>query len=114
MTVTVTDDDGAVTSDSLTVLVSNAAPVVQAGNNQTVDEGETVDIVTSFTDAGSSDTHTAIINWGDGSPAVAIDPIAGSITGSHAYADDGDYTVTVTVTDDDGAVTSDHAGRIGQ
>ena len=31
VTLTVTDDDGASTSDTLTVTVNNAAPVVEAG-----------------------------------------------------------------------------------
>ena len=32
-------------------------------------------------------------------------PTAGSFDGSHIYADNGDYTVTVTLIDDDGGVT---------
>ncbi len=45
----------------------------------------------------------AIIDWGDGTvePGI-VDQAAGSVTGSHAYADDGVYIVRVTVTDDDG------------
>jgi hypothetical protein len=61
----------------------------------------------------TTDTHTATIDWGDGTPlvpgTVTQSPTgAGSnVTGSHVYADNGTYTVTVTVTDDDGDSSSD-------
>ncbi len=65
----------------------------------------------------TSETFTYSINWGDGtaanmgaatidSPARSARPPPGSFDGSHIYADNGVYTVTVTVTDDDGGVTS--------
>lgn len=47
------------------------------------------------------DTHTAMIDWGDGSApeAVAVSQGAGSgsLTATHVYGDNGAYTVTVTV-----------------
>ena len=67
VTVTVSDDDGASMSDTLLVTVSNVAPVVDAGTDQGVDEGDTVTLSGSFSDVGSADTHTATIDWGDGS-----------------------------------------------
>ena len=109
VTVTVSDDDGASMSDTLTVTVSNVAPVVDAGADQGVDEGDTVTLSGNFTDVGSADTHTATINWGDGSTveAATLDSVLKTISGSHVYADNGAYTVTVTVSDDDGASSSD-------
>ena len=51
---------------------SNQAPQVDAGADQSVDEGVTVSLdPASFTDAGTADTHTASIHWGDGTAADA-------------------------------------------
>ena len=96
VTLTVDDHDGGVGSDTLTVTVANAAPTVSAGADQSADEGVDVIFNGSFADAGSGDTHTITWDFGDGSPAVS-----GSLSPSHKYADNGQYTVTLTVTDDD-------------
>ena len=63
------------------------------------------------------ESFTYDINWGDGRDAITGASIAdtnggpgtpssGTIGGSHTYADDGDYTVTVTVHDDNGGSNS--------
>ncbi|MHA2494029.1 MAG: PKD domain-containing protein, partial [Candidatus Hodarchaeales archaeon] len=111
VTVTVTDDDGAATADTLMITVLNVAPFVEAGTDQTVNEGDLVSLdPAAFTDAGTGDTHTAVIDWGDGTVEIGVVTEAdgyGTVSGSHVYADNGAYTVTVTVTDDDGAATAD-------
>jgi hypothetical protein len=59
----------------------------------------------SFTDPGTSDTHSAIFDWGDGSTiagAVSEASGSGTATGSHSYATPGVYTVAATVADGDG------------
>ena len=65
---------------------------------------------------GLLDTHTATIDWGDGTRSRRgrsaptgrrVDTLRRDGGGSHVYADDGVYTVTVTVTDDDGGVDAD-------
>jgi len=121
VTVTVTDDDGASTLDTLTVTVLNVAPTLYAGADQFVYEDDVISLEPStFNDLGTLDTHEATIDWGDGTPVeagiVAESPFGppgltagadGTVSGSHAYTHYGLYTVTVEVTDDDDAIVSD-------
>ncbi|MFW9787566.1 MAG: Ig-like domain-containing protein [Candidatus Thorarchaeota archaeon] len=99
VTLTVTDDDGGVGTDTMTMYVNNVAPVVDAGPDQTIDEGDIVIFGGSFTDPGASDTHTFVWDFGDGSPVVT-----GTLSPTHVYTNPGVYLVTLTVTDDDGGI----------
>ena len=108
----------------LGVHVANVSPTLAVVDNQTVDEGQLLSLtgLGTFTDPGfdnplanppTSEAFTYRINWGDGtdadtgaanietpgSPGVLTQ---GSLDGSHTYADNGVYTVTVTLSDDDG------------
>ena len=116
----VTDEFGVTDTDTLTVTVSNVAPTVDAGPDQSTNEGDIVSLApATFNDKGTADTHTATIDWGDGiveagmvtetpfGPPGSTSGADGTIDGSHVYADNGSYTVSVTVTDDDGASTTD-------
>jgi PKD repeat protein len=96
VTLTVTDDDGGIRTDTLTVTVGSIPPVADAGEDQTVDEGDTVYFSGTFSDPGSADTHTILWDFGDGHTA------SGTLIPTHVYCDNGMYTVTFTVTDDDG------------
>ena len=129
VTVTVTNGDLVEASDTLTVVVHNVAPTLTVPPNQTVNEGTLLSLtnIGQFTDPGfdnplnvggeTTEEFTYAINWGDGTPvqsgAPTIDtpgrqgvPTAGSFDGSHIYADNGVYTVKVTVSDDDGGITT--------
>ena len=109
-------NDGSLDSNVATVTITvnavNDAPVIEAGANQTAHEGSLVSLApATFTDADTSDTHTATIAWGDGTPTeagtVAEAAGSGTVSGSHVYADNGPYTVTVCVSDVDLATTCD-------
>ncbi|MFH1724774.1 MAG: PKD domain-containing protein, partial [Elusimicrobiota bacterium] len=104
-TLTATDHADHTSSDTLTVSVLNAAPVVKAGEDRTAQEGTTVEISATFTDAGILDTHTAEVDWGDGTTSAAElneEDGAGGLRAEHVYADNGVYAARVTVTDNDG------------
>jgi cytoskeletal protein CcmA (bactofilin family) len=114
VSVEVTDDDGAVGTDSQDVAINNVPPTVEAGQDQTVSEGESVSLSpATFSDPGTGDTHTATVSWGDGTPVEGVfenfpwQVTNGSISGTHVYADNGSYVVEVCVTDDDGATSCD-------
>ncbi len=104
VTVTVTDDSTVSDSDTLAANVANVDPVADAGANQSVAVGDTFTFTsTTFTDVGVLDTHSALIVWGDGSnDAGTVDQSNGTVSGSHEYAGDGTFPLTIVVIDDDG------------
>lgn len=103
ITVNVTDSLLAVGTSSINVNVANAAPGVSVNPASGV-EGSQINLIAALSDAGLLDTHTATVDFGDGSPLVSgsVSEILKSISAGHTYADNGTYTVSVTVTDNDG------------
>src|SRR5205085_6112149 len=80
-----------------------------------VNENDTATLTGSFTDPGTRDTHTVVINWGPGEGTTTLTLAAGLTTfgASHTYRDDGPggtasdvYAVGVAVTDDDAGSSS--------
>ena len=124
------DDDGGNVSETFAVEVNNVAPTLTLTTEQfVIDEGDTLTIPQLGTfndpgynnplrpDGGSEETFRYAIDWGDGTPietgvlpALVTDGgpgvlTTGSLADSHLYADndvDNRYTITVTLTDDDG------------
>ncbi len=114
ITATATDDDGGVASASTSVTVMNIAPTVVNLNAPVINENGTATITGTVDDVGSLDTHSVVVQWGDGSSStVAVDPVTRTFTADHQYLDDDptatasdNYAITVTATDDDGGVGS--------
>lgn len=95
VTLLVTDSAGAIDLDTIAVEV-NLPPVANAGPPRFEDPA----VLISFNGNGSTDADGTIVSYlwdfGDGATASGQ-----SVT--HQYASGGQYTVTLTVTDDDGA-----------
>jgi hypothetical protein len=105
----VADSDGASGTDSESVqivAVANVAPSVTAPAGQAADEGAAASIeLGSFTDPGPDAPWAVDVDWGDASANTTFEAAGTGSLGSrsHTYADSGSYTVSVKVTDKDGA-----------
>ena len=90
---TVTDTAGATATAVVDVVVDNVAAVVNPVGTLSGLETQQIGFTTSFTDAGV-DTHTATVEWGDGTSSTA-DIIesdgSGTVSAQHTYATLGTY-----------------------
>jgi len=106
------DDDGAYTiglqvadgtntvTDTTTLTVDNAAPVIELTGDDNVDENSAYTLTLgAVTDGGDDTPSWYFVDWGDGSDVSAF-----SSTGekAHTFADNGSYTITVNIMDEDG------------
>jgi PKD repeat protein len=95
-------------TDTATVTVNNANPEI-TGLTLPVDPVDInipVELTGEFTETGTLDTHTAIIDWGDGN-VDSIEEVTSPIPKqTHIYDLPGVYTITLTIIDDDGGSDS--------
>ncbi len=103
---TVTDDDGASASDTVTITVSaapNQLPTVNAGLNITILVGQTAFLTAT---ADDPDGNIVSYQWESVPPGISISN-ATSASASVSGLAIGTYEFSITVTDDDGATASD-------
>jgi hypothetical protein len=104
VTYTVTDKDGGVGTDTAIITVNNVAPTVTAGGDASLFAYTTFSRSGSFSDPGADNPWTGVVDYGDGSgPQPLALNADNSFNLSHVYSAPGDFNVTVTVTDKDGA-----------
>lgn len=106
VTLTVTDAFGWQKTTSRTVTIANVAPSVSLSATTPVSilSGDAVSVAGSFTDPGSDAPWQSVLAWGNGTSTSATHSQSGaSITGTKSYLAIGAYSITLTVTDKDGA-----------
>lgn len=101
VTLSITDNDAGTGYAATLLTVNNLAPEVNAGSDIAVLPGTSIDFSGTFTDPGTLDSHTILWNFGDGTV------VSGTLMPKHTYTVAGQYTVTLTVIDDDGGVGMD-------
>jgi hypothetical protein len=140
VTLTATDAQGRQTVDTFPVLIRDVPPTLSLApacpdaspcDVRSGPPGSTTTLTGSITHAGSADTETVDINWGDGTgdnittvpqsglvicangvcptPNPTITQASGTLdtfSGAHAYATAGSYRVAVTVTDQGGGIVT--------
>jgi PKD repeat protein len=121
VTITVEDDDGGTSEITTIVTVNNVAPIIEPFGPFSIDEGSPLTLDATSKDQGSDDlTFTWEFELGptikrtyyndgfepDPYPSPEINPVEVTDTVSHTYGDNGEYSLTLTVEDDDGGVTT--------
>jgi acetyl esterase/lipase len=105
LTLAVTNPHGITGTDTTEVTTTNAPPTLGDVETSVAVGQRSVTLTAVLADPGRVDTHSAEVDWGDGTvEPLALDQGSGSasVSGQHVYAAPGRHAVTVRVTDDDG------------
>jgi trimeric autotransporter adhesin len=108
ISLTLTDKDGDSADATTSITVRNAAPSISdlGFATATVAQDGLVSLAGSYDDLGELDTHSVLIQWGDGTTSEAdVDAEARTFSASHRYSQNirgaATRTILATVTDND-------------
>jgi hypothetical protein len=109
-TVDVSDEGGSTASGSGSAAVAHVPLTVFAQNVSLVEGASSQVVLGLFSDPDPRDAGSdfaVTITWGDGkTSAGTVSPVVGGlfqVTGNHAYAEEGNYPVAISIQDDRGA-----------
>ncbi|MBX7207786.1 MAG: tandem-95 repeat protein [Verrucomicrobiaceae bacterium] len=110
VTITANDGFGGITATTFTLNVDNVAPTIALTGGASVNEGSSFTLnLGAISDPGADTISSYSIDWGDGSPVTGAAGLPPP-TASHTYADGlaggSPFTITVTLTDEDGTHTA--------
>ena len=109
--VIVVDDDGGHDVETVIIGENTAPEITSLEVTPEIQEGGVVRLRGEFVDPDTADTHTVVVDWGDGtSDEWVVRPGSREITASHQYLDNPEptaipepiYRITVVVRDDAG------------
>lgn len=111
VTITADNGKGGSATCAFDLTVNNVCPTIEemCSPTQPVCVGVQIPVGITFTDPGVLDTHTVTWNWGNNefTPSYVIEEAGcGTASGCGSYTVPGFHTITASVTDKDGGVTS--------
>ncbi len=115
VTVNITDGQGHATTAKSVIQVSGGAISLASPSFSATGRRRVFGAVAAFTDGDGNanpSLYSTTINWGDGTLAngtVSYNGAGFNVSGTHTYAEEGPYNVTVTVHDSDGASATSSA-----
>ncbi len=107
VTITAQDNNGGTGTNSATINVANAPPTISTWTAvPNVNEGSDATVTLAFGDpAGTNDTYTATVDWGDSAASVYTGVTSGQLF-THTYADGPlPYAIKGKVSDEDGGTS---------
>jgi hypothetical protein len=108
--VRVTADTGFYTLADISITIGNVPGTISPSGTDDTPPGSPFVLTVGSTDPGPDTVSSLTIDWGDGATDT---PSATSGDFSHVYAATGEYTITVTLTDEDGSNSQDLIVEIG-